>query len=562
MNALGLMFFRTRLTGAFLCLALASGLVSAGQYAVATAHPLATRAGLEVLKNGGNAFDAAIAVTSVLAVVEPYSSGIGGGGFYLLHQQASNRQVMLDARERAPLKGHRDMFLDAEGKVNSDLSLNGATAAGIPGIPAALDHLHKNYGSLTLRQSMARAIEYAQLGFEVDDYFRRMAGYRLEVLQRYPSTREIFLREGEIPVSGTLLRQRDLAQTLKAIANSGRDGFYQGNIARKLVASVQKNGGIWSLQDLNQYQLVEREPIRFRYGDAEVIAASLPSSGGIVLASIFNMLEQLDHDAADTVDTVHQLVEAMRRAYRDRAEYMGDVDYVDVPVEKLLSRDYATELLTNYSAQNATASAELRAIATTSGGNDTTHFSIVDAEGNMVAATLSVNYPFGSGLIAEGTGVLLNDEMDDFSALPGVPNVYGLLGSDANAIQPGKRMLSSMTPAFVRTPTRTLVSGTPGGSRIITMQLLGMLEFLNGGDAQSIVSRPRFHHQYFPDAISYEDNAFDESMVEALEARGHKLKLMPYRYGNMHSIIINHQSGTLDAASDPRVIGEAIVSGD
>ncbi len=560
MKSLALMFFRPRHIGVFLCLAVFAGIVSAGQYAVATAHPLATRAGLEALENGGNAFDAAIAVTSVLAVVEPYSSGLGGGGFYLLHQQANNRQVMLDARERAPLKGHRDMYLDTEGKVVNDLSLNGATAAGIPGIPAALDHLQKNYGRLTLQQSMARAIEYAQLGFEVDDYFRRMAGYRLEVLQRYPSTRQVFLREGEIPLTGTLLKQRDLARTLQAIAKSGRAGFYQGDVARKLVASVRQNGGIWSLQDLIQYQLIEREPIRFRYRDAEVIAASLPSSGGIVLASIFNMLDQLDYAQAGTVDQVHQLVEAMRRAYRDRAEYLGDIDYIDVPVEKLLSREYATELLENYSAQKATASADLRAIATISGGKDTTHFSIVDAEGNMVAATLSVNYPFGSGLIAAGTGVLLNDEMDDFSARPGVPNVYGLLGSAANAIQPGKRMLSSMTPAFVRTPARTLVSGTPGGSRIITMQLLGMLEFINGGDARAIVSRARFHHQYFPDTISYEDNAFDASMVTALEARGHELKRMSYRYGNMHSIIIDHHSGKLDAASDPRVIGEAIVA--
>lgn len=546
--------------GAFLCLLLFGGGVQAGQIAVASAHPLATRAGIEIMQNGGNAFDAAIAVTAVLAVVEPYSSGIGGGGFYLLHRQRDNRQVMLDARERAPLLGHRDMYLDSAGKVVSDRSMNGATAAGIPGIPAAFEHLQRDYGNLGLERSLARAIEYAEQGFEIEDYYRRMAGFRLEVLQRYSPTRAIFLRDGEVPARGTVIRQADLAQTLRAIAARGRDGFYRGKIAQKLVDAVRANGGIWSLQDLNQYQVVEREPVRFRYRDAEIVAASLPSSGGIVLAAIFNMLDELRHHQAGPVDGVHQLVESMRRAYRDRAEYLGDTDYVEVPVERLTSRAYARELLRNYSAQKATPSTELRAIADSGGGSDTTHFSIVDGDGNMVAATLSINYPFGSGLVAEGTGVLLNDEMDDFSASPGVPNAYGLLGSDANAIEPGKRMLSSMTPAFVRTPNRTLVSGTPGGSRIITMQLLGMLEFLRGGDARKIVSRPRFHHQYFPDAISHEDNAFDQAMIDALRARGHELKQMSYRYGNMHSIIIDHRSGKLDAASDPRVIGESMVA--
>ncbi len=551
---------KPRVAVAILCLLFIGGQTQAGQVAVASAHPLATRAGIEILQNGGNAFDAAIAVSAVLAVVEPYSSGIGGGGFYLLHRARDNRQVMLDARERAPLLGHRDMYLDSSGKVVSDLSMNGAMAAGIPGIPAAFEHLQRHYGNLQLQRSLSRAIEYAEQGFEIEDYYRRMADFRLEVLQRYASTRPIFLRDGEVPASGTLIRQTDLARTLRAIAAQGRDGFYRGEVAGKLVDAVRANGGIWSLQDLNQYQVVEREPVRFRYRDAEIIAASLPSSGGIVLAAIFNMLDELRHHQAGPVLRVHQLVEAMRRAYRDRAEYLGDSDYVEVPVERLTSRAYARELLRNYSAQKATPSSELRAIADSGGGADTTHFSIVDDEGNMVAATLSINDPFGSGLVAAGTGVLLNDEMDDFSASPGVPNAYGLLGSGANAIEPGKRMLSSMTPAFVRTSKRTLVSGTPGGSRIITMQLLGMLEFLKGSDAHGIVSRPRFHHQYFPDAISHEDNAFDQALIDGLRSRGHQLKQMSYRYGDMHSIIIDHQSGKLDAASDPRIIGSAVVA--
>ncbi|MDH5354353.1 MAG: gamma-glutamyltransferase family protein, partial [Gammaproteobacteria bacterium] len=377
--------------------------------------------------------------------------------------------------------------------------------AGIPGIPAAVHHLQQHYGDLPLEQTLARAIKYAE---------------------------------------------------------QGREGFYQGEVAQMLVDSVQAHGGIWSKQDLKQYQLVEREPVRFRYADADFITASLPSSGGIVLASIFNMLAEMDYESARNEQKIHRLVEAMRRAYRDRAEYLGDFDYVDVPEKRLTSEKHARQLLKNYSADRATPSASLGKIADDAAGTDTTHFSIIDAEGNMVSATLSVNYPFGSGLIADGTGVLLNDEMDDFSASPGVPNAYGLLGSDANAIQPGKRMLSSMTPAFVRLPDKTLISGTPGGSRIITMQLLGMLEFLRGGSAEQIVSLPRFHHQYFPDNIYYEDNAFDESTQKALKALGHELKQSSYRYGNMQAIIVNNQNGKVEAASDPRGIGSAVAFSD
>ncbi|MFT5220634.1 MAG: gamma-glutamyltranspeptidase/glutathione hydrolase [Planctomycetota bacterium] len=551
---------KPHLVGAFLCLIILSGNIGAAQFAISSASPLATRAGVEILKNGGNAFDAAIAVTSVLAVVEPYSSGLGGGGFYLLHQQDKNRQIMLDARERAPFAGGRDMYLDAEGKVNKDLTRNGATSAGIPGIPAALEHLQRNYGRLSLPRNLAAAIDYAERGFEIDDYYRSVAEWRLDVLKRYPSTVKVLLDDGKVPAKNAVIRQTDLANTLRAIAIQGKAGFYQGAVARQLVDSVRANGGVWSLADLYQYELVEREPVRIRYGDADIIAASLPSSGGPVLAAIFNMLEQMEYDATDPVKSSHQLVEAMRRAFRDRAEYMGDVDFVEVPLQRLMSKQHAIDILKNYSPDRATDSAELRAVAAAEGGNDTTHFSIVDAEGNYVAATLSVNYPFGSGLIAEGTGVILNDEMDDFSASPGVPNARGLLGSEANAIAPGKRMLSSMTPAFVHAPDRSLVTGTPGGSWIITMQLLGILEFLHGGSAVDIVSRPRFHHQYDPDVIRYEEMAFDEATLNALKAKGHKLDIYPWRTGNMHSIIIDRKSGGLEAAADPRGEGLAIVA--
>jgi gamma-glutamyltranspeptidase/glutathione hydrolase len=553
--------FNRRLNhGLILAIALLLGSADAAEFAVASAHPLATRAGIEILANGGNAFDAAIAVTSTLSVVEPYSSGIGGGGFYLLHQQKVNRQIMLDARERAPLKATRDFYLDENGEVDHDRSMNGATSAGIPGIPAALEHLQKYYGLLPLQRSLSSAIEHAENGFEIDEKYRRFAKFRLPVLQRFDSSRRSLLRDGEIPELGSVLKQPDLAQTLRIMAASGADGFYRGEVARKLVESVQSNGGVWSLQDLNQYQLVEREPVTFRFASADFVTASLPSSGGVVLASIFNMLDALNYQQADDIQRIHLLVEAMRRAYRDRAVYLGDVDYIDIPLQKLTSKAYARSLAQGISPRKASRSADIGTIGEDAGANDTTHFSIIDAQGNMVSATLSVNYPFGSGLVAEGTGVLLNDEMDDFSAKPGVPNAYGLLGSTANAIQPGKRMLSSMTPAFVHTADKSLISGTPGGSRIITMQLLGMLEFLRGGNADDIVSLPRFHHQYSPDQISFEDNAFDTTTREALENLGHELEQMSYRYGNMQTIIVEHNTGKLDAASDPRGIGSAMVS--
>jgi gamma-glutamyltranspeptidase/glutathione hydrolase len=548
--------------GFFICLLQLSGGLNAAEFAVASAHPLATKAGIEILASGGNAFDAAIAVTSTLAVVEPYSSGIGGGGFYLLHQQKQNRQVMLDARERAPLKATRDFYLDANGEVDHDRSMNGATSAGIPGIPAALDYLQKNYGLLPLKQSLSSAIEYAEHGFQIDDTYRRLAKFRLPVLQRFQSTRQSLLRDGEIPELNSLLKQPDLARTLRKMSAEGADGFYQGEVAQKLVASVQANGGVWSLQDLNQYQVVERDPVRFEFGSARFVTASLPSSGGVVLASIFNMLGILGYDQAGATQRIHLLVEAMRRAYRDRAAYLGDLDYVDVPVKHLTSEAYAQHLTKGISVLRASRSADIGTIGEEASGNDTTHFSIIDQQGNMVSATLSVNYPFGSGLVAGGTGVLLNDEMDDFSAKPGEPNAYGLLGSSANAIQPGKRMLSSMTPAFVYKTDKSLISGTPGGSRIITMQLLGILEFLRGGSAREIVSLPRFHHQYFPDQISFEDSAFDQATQKSLLGLGHELKQMSYRYGNMQTIIVDHETGKLDAASDPRGIGSAVVSSD
>ncbi|VAW55609.1 Gamma-glutamyltranspeptidase @ Glutathione hydrolase [hydrothermal vent metagenome] len=530
------------------------------QAAVASAHPLATQAGIDILSQGGNAFDAAIAVTATLAVVEPYSSGIGGGGFYLLHQAKSNRYVMIDAREKAPLRAHKNLYLDAAGKVIPDASITGALSAGIPGIPAALVHLAKKYGQLKLVQSLAPAILHAREGFPVDAYYQRMAGFRLKALQQNQSASDIFLQDKKVPKRDYIIKQTDLANTLELIANSGAAGFYEGELATKMVKDVRKNGGIWTIKDLATYEIKERSPDVTVYKGMKLTAASLPSSGGLVLSEILRMLAELNIEEMDETQRIHHIVETMRRAYRDRAEYMGDPDFIEVPVDYLISDFHIKLLAASISRHQATLSSSLKAVVQPTGaGTDTTHFSILDKQGNKVSATLSVNYPFGSCYVAKGTGVLLNDEMDDFVSKPGVPNVYGLVGSHANAIEPGKRMLSSMTPSIVETKDKVAVIGTPGGSRIITMVLLSVLDFYRNKNAAEIVNAGRFHHQYLPDEISYEPGVFDEVKVKALRALGHKVRELDSEYGNMHIILMDKKTGKVQAASDARGIGSAIV---
>lgn len=525
--------------------------------AIASAHPLATAAGIEILDAGGNAFDAAVAVSAALAVVEPYSSGIGGGGFWLLHRAKDGHEVMVDGRERAPGAAHRDLYLDAQGEVVPGLSMNGALAAGIPGEPAALDHIARRYGRLPLARSLAPAIRLAREGFAVDAYYQRMVRFRLPVMAGFADTKRILLADGQVPALGARIVQAELAATLAALAAGGFDGFYRGAVARRLVAGVRAAGGIWTQQDLAAYRVVEREPIRFRYRDLTVTSAPPPSSGGVALAAMLQILEGYPVADLEEAERIHLIVEAMRRAYRDRAEYLGDPDFVAVPVARLISPDYAAGLRAAIRLDRATPSRDLPGRADASGGNHTTHFSILDRDGNRVAATLSINYPFGAGMIVPGTGVLLNDEMDDFSAKPGVPNAYGLVGAAANAIAPGKRPLSSMSPSFVESGAGVAILGTPGGSRIITMVLLGILEFAHGAAPDAWVARPRFHHQYLPDVLQYEPQALTAETVQALAARGHVLKPLDERYGNMQAVLWDKRKGQVRAASDPRGVGSA-----
>lgn len=534
-------------------------------YAVASAHPLATRAGMDILKQGGNAFDAAVAVTAVLAVVEPYSSGIGGGGFWLLHRQSDDMQVVIDGREKAPLAATRDMYLDADGEVISNLSIDGPLSAGIPGVPAAIEHITTRYGKLSLAQNLKAAITIADNGFAVDAIYRRMAGFRHAALLASDDASEILLNDGDIPESGDIIVQKDLATTLRTIAAQGARGFYQGELADRLVRSVVANGGIWSREDLAGYEIVERQPVRFTFNDMQVVSVPPPSSGGVALAQIFNLLALKDYDRLDAAQRKHLIIESMRLAYRDRAEYLGDSDFVDVPVDKLISREYAEQLAKTLRMASATRSADLKPVVVDANkAKDTTHFSVIDSDGNRVSATLSVNYPFGSGFIAEGTGVLLNDEMDDFSSRPGTPNVYGLVGAGANAIEPGKRMLSSMSPTMAQRGERSVVLGTPGGSRIITMVLHGLLAFYDGADAEEIVDTPRYHHQYLPDTVFYEADALSESDKAVLSAKDHHLKKLDSTFGNMQVVVSERMRADgrveLSAAADKRGIGEALVS--
>jgi gamma-glutamyltranspeptidase/glutathione hydrolase len=523
-----------------------------GNVAIASAHHLATKAGHDTIAAGGNAFDAAVAVSMALAVVEPASSGIGGGAFFLLHRAEGGKDVFVDARETAPAAVARDWYLDDEGKPDRDKSVNGPLAAGIPGQPAGLVWLAEHYGRLPLAASLAPSIELAREGFPVDDKYRALLGYRVEIIKRSRAAARQFLVDGGVPGLGHVLKQPDLARTIERLAEHGFDGFYAGDTARKLVTGVNEAGGAWTLDDLSGYRVKEREPIRFDYRGHTIVSSPPPSSGGVALAQMLNILSAWDLRVLQPAQRTHLLVESMRRAYRDRGIYLGDPDFVEMPLDMLLSDDYAAGLRASVMLDKATPSAMLPGNDNAPRGTDTTHFSVIDADGNLVAATLSVNLPYGAAFVPPGTGVLLNNEMDDFALVAGEPNAYGLIGREANAPAPGKRMLSSMTPTFVLGEDRVAVIGTPGGSRIITMVLLALLDVVEGKDAASVVGARRIHHQYLPDAISAETGALDEATVKALEAKGHTVESGEREWGNMHIAIWNRADNSLDAASDPR----------
>lgn len=551
---------RPLLLGATLALCSVAALADGpGRAAIATPHPDATAAAREILQQGGNAFDAAIAVSAALAVVEPYGSGLGGGGFFLLRQSGTSTAYrFLDARERAPAGATADMYL-SNGKVQPGLSINGPLAAAIPGLPAALDELAARYGKLPLKNTLAPAIRLANQGFAVDRIYRDRAEMRLSAMRDDPETARLFLDNGQVPAPGTVIRQAELAVTLQHLADQGRDGFYRGPVAATLVKEVQGSGGIWSLDDLSGYRVVEREPLRYRLADQrELISAPPPSAGGVAIAQSLAMLQRLPWQSADKVQRAHYVLEVLRRAYRDRG-LLGDPDHVDNPIPQLLSRQHLTALADSIDVHDATPSSSLSPSPPWREGDHTTHFAVIDADGNAVAATLSVNLPFGAAFTARGTGVVLNNEMDDFAADPQGSNSYGLAGSQANAVAAGKRPLSSMSPSFIESPTEFTAFGTPGGSRIPSMVLLSMLAYLDGQPVSTWPAVPRYHHQYLPDVVEHEPGAFSAAEAVDLKARGYELKDLGRSYGNQQVLFWDKQDGRLESASDPRGVGRSEV---
>ncbi len=522
--------------------------VAARHGMVVSEQALATRAGLEILQAGGNAVDAAVAVGFALAVTLPNAGNLGGGGFMMVHEAHGGGDHALDFREKAPARATRDMYLDANGQVADGRSLHTHQAVGVPGTVAGLTHALARWGSLPLSRVMAPAIRLAQRGYPVSPLANNA-----RPMGQWPATRAIFWRDGRPLQAGERLIQRDLARSLHLIAQRGADAFYRGPIGDRIAAEMARHGGLITAQDLAGYRAVERPPILGDYRGYRIVTMPPPSSGGIHLVQILNMMEAwpVADWGAGGARTLHHMAEAMKLAYADRAQYLGDTDFVTVPVAGLVSKAYARHLAADIEADRARPAAEIRSGQPQPYESDqTTHFSVADAAGNAVAVTYTLNTNFGSGIVADGTGILLNNEMDDFSAKPGVANVYGLTGGEANAIQPGKRPLSSMTPTIVLRDGRPwLVTGSPGGARIITTVLETVVDAIDFGmNPAEAAAQPRFHHQWQPDELRVE-KGFSPDTLALLRGYGHRVAVKP-AMGRTQTILI--RDGMLYGASDPR----------
>lgn len=528
---------------------------------VVSAHPLGGEAGVAMLRKGGNAVDAAVATTFAISVVEPFSAGIGGGGFLLLHLPQTGEMKALDFRERAPLKATRNMYLDATGKVRPNVSVDGHLSVAVPGTVAGLYEIHRKYGKLPWQEVIAPAIKLADEGFIISDRFVSRVEQRKDALLKNPAARQVFTRNGAMFQGGDRLVQKDLAKTLQAIARDPQN-FYTGNIARAIADDMAKNGGIITLEDLKSYKTTWREPVCGNFRKAKICSMPPPSSGGVHLLQILNIIGNTDLKSKGWhhPDTLHLMIEAMRIAYADRAVYLGDPDFVKVPVNALVSPAYAANRRQEINMQRARQSSEVKAgareiiqrFANSKESQDTTHLTVVDEQRNTVSLTFTVNYGFGSGVVVPGTGILLNDEMDDFAAAPGVPNVFGLVGGEANAIAPAKIPLSSMTPVIVTENGKLrMAAGSPGGSTIITTVLQVILNVLEYGmDASSAVSAPRLHHQWLPDQSRMDKFGFDAATIEELRRRGHKIE-ETNPWGNANAIVVT-PDGFLEGAADAR----------
>lgn len=539
---------------------------------VAAAHPAASAAGLSILKAGGNAVDAAVATSFAISVLRPQSSGLGGGGFMLYYDPAkgSDQVEVYDFRERAPAKASRNMFLNEKGDPADfifrgvripNASINGHLSVGTPGLVAGLTEIHQKYGKLPLDQVMQPAIDLAEHGFPVYTSLSNAIKKRMSIMQNFPGTKKIFLPEGRPPITGEYLVQKDLAKTLRTIAREGRDGFYKGWVAN-LILQEFKNGGILSREDLDSYQVRRHKPVTGTYKGYKIVSMPPPSSGGVHIIQMLNILSQdpLNQSAHNSPENIHLLSEAMRRAYADRARYLGDPAFVEVPVNGLISQDYAKTLRSQINEVRATVSRELSA------GNplpwesqSTTHISVVDQWGHAVSTTQTINYTFGSCVVADGTGIVLNDEMDDFSIKPGVPNVFGLVGEEANAIAAKKTMLSSMSPTIIFDPSDhlRLVLGSPGGSRIITATLQTIMNTIDF-DMPLIdaVHASRIHHQWLPDEIRIEQGSLSNESIARLQSMGHTIKSVKAPIGDIQAVA--HENHMWTGVSDSRSNGQPI----
>lgn len=555
--------------------------VHAAHAVVVSNHELASRAGIEIMQGGGNAVDAAVATGFVLAVVHPAAGNLGGGGFMLI-RMADGKTHFLDYREKAPAAARRDMYLDAQGNVIEGATEYGYKAIGVPGSVAGLVYAEQKFGKLSLKQVMAPAIRLARGGYPLS--WEQASDMRNdEYLGKYAESRRIFQRDGNFYRSGEIFQQADLARTLERIADNP-DDFYHGAMARELAAAVQKGGGLITARDLAGYEVKEREPVRGTYRGYEIISASPPSSGGVVLLEALNILEGYDLAAmgSRSAQAIHYVTEAFRRAFFDRAEFLGDPDFAKIPVAQLIDKRYAAAWRESIDPLHATPSNDLKRPAIFTQleqyavahpqpmamheGSHTTHYSVMDADGNAVAATTTINDWFGSRVTAEGLGFLLNDEMDDFSAKPGVPNLDGLIQGAANEIGPGKRPLSSMSPTIVVHDGKTfLVLGSPGSSKIITTVanvLMGMIDY--GMNIQEAVDAPRLHNQWMPDVL-YLEKWFSPDTVRMLQQTGYHVEIglhddadvSPY-WGDAECIAVDPKTGERLGASDIRAGGKAV----
>ncbi len=526
---------------------------------VASVDAMATQVGVEILRQGGNAVDAAVAVGFALAVTHPQAGNLGGGGFMLL-RTASGRATAIDFREMAPGHASRDMFLDKQGNADSKLSLTSHLASGTPGTVAGLALAAQKYGTLPLSTLLAPAIKLARDGIPVNDALADdLKTYGKEVLITHPNSKAIFYKPDGTPwQKGDRLVQKNLAHSLQLIARQGPDAFYKGEIADEIAGEMAQHGGLINKADLAAYRAVERKPISGTYRGYEVFSMPPPSSGGIHIVQILNILENFDlaKMGFGSADAMQVMAEAEKYAYADRSEYLGDPDFVKVPWQALTSKAYAKTLAQQIDVAKARPSSEIKpGKLEPYESNQTTHFSVVDKQGNAVAVTYTLNTYFGSGIVAGNSGILMNNEMDDFSAKPGTPNVYGLVGGEANAVQPAKRPLSSMSPTIVAKGGKTwLVTGSPGGSRIITTVLQMVVNSIDFGmNVAEATNAPRFHHQWLPDQLRVE-KGFSPDTLRLLETKGQHVKVLP-SMGSTQSIMIG-PDGMLYGASDPRSIDD------